>query len=78
MNPTFSQYFAPMLKSFFNNKSHACKLCPRLVNQINNSICGIPICKKIIDKKHSILFTQEIFTDTNIIFPVFCKRSYRR
>ena len=78
MNPTFSQYFAPMLKSLFNNKSHAYKLRPRPVNQINNTIRGIPVCKEVINKKHTILLTQEIFTDTNIIFPIFCKRSYRR
>ena len=78
MNTVFPQFFAAVLKTFFNGDGHTGQFRPGLFHNGHQTADGVAVGEKIIDDENNIVFIQIVFGNTDIVNTAMGKRFHRR
>ena len=62
-----------MLECFFDDESHSGQFGSGFFYQIDDTLGCIAVGEKVVNKKNTVSFGQEIFADAYIIRTVFSK-----
>ena len=71
MDTLAAQLVASVLKGFLYDESHAYQLRAGLLHQVYNAFGGVSVGEEIIDEKHLVAGSEEIFADAYVVRTLF-------
>ena len=57
-NTLLTKVFTAILERLFDKESHTDKLGSGLIYQVDYALCGVTICKEIVDKEHAVALAE--------------------